>query len=79
VEQKKVYVSVRRYGLQDAKVAGRQAGKAKDRDSAREVEQVGPSLDESGCGRETLCRAREPELVTQVTPKLCLPGDVSWP
>jgi hypothetical protein len=79
MKQKEVHVSVSRYGLQDAKVTGRQPGKAEDRDSAREVEQVGPSLDEGGCRRETLSRAREPELVTQVPPKFCLPGDVSRP
>jgi hypothetical protein len=76
VKQKKVHVAVSRYGLQDPELAGRQAGKAEDRDSAREVEKVGLSLDARWRRRETLGRARELELVAQVPPKLCLPGDV---
>ena len=79
MKQEEVHVSVSRYRLQDAEVARRQAGKAEDRDSAREVQQVGRRLDEGRGRHETLSRAREPEPVTQVPPKLCLPGDVSWP
>ena len=79
MKQEKVHVSASRDRLQDTEMARRQAGKAEHRDSVGKVEQLGRRLDERRGRHETFSRAREPEPVTQVPPKLCLPGHVRWP